>query len=181
MSTRTLSSETIFTGRVFTVQRDRVRLPHGPVARMDVIRHPASVVLLPMPLNAQCNEHVRSEAAVHANACQLTKLALGVWLADPQQFEAYHHWLFEPTTARATPDARLKANELVGAAQMDEALSHMDRIDAQIKASTDWYAATGGNQVPKMFIGQEVINGSGNSADALFKLIEQSTSLKPVE
>ena len=49
MSTRTLSSETIFTGRVFTVQRDRVRLPHGPVARMDVIRHPASVVLLPMP------------------------------------------------------------------------------------------------------------------------------------
>ena len=49
MNQRTLSSETIFTGKVFTVQSDRVRLPHGPEAVMHVIRHPASVVLLPMP------------------------------------------------------------------------------------------------------------------------------------
>ena len=49
MSQRTLSSETAFTGKVFTVQSDRVRLPHGPEAVMHVIRHPASVVLLPMP------------------------------------------------------------------------------------------------------------------------------------
>ncbi len=40
---------TVFTGRVFTVESDRVRLPHGPEAIMDVIRHPPSVVLLPMP------------------------------------------------------------------------------------------------------------------------------------
>ncbi len=49
MNQRTLSSETLFSGRVFSVHSDRVRLPHGPEAVMDVIRHPASVVLLPMP------------------------------------------------------------------------------------------------------------------------------------
>ncbi len=49
MNQRTLSSETLFSGRIFTVHSDRVRLPHGPEAVMDVIRHPASVVLLPMP------------------------------------------------------------------------------------------------------------------------------------
>ena len=48
MSERTLSSDTVFTGRVFAVESDRVRLPHGPEATLDVIRHPASVVLLPM-------------------------------------------------------------------------------------------------------------------------------------
>ena len=49
MSDRTLSSKTIFTGKVFTVESDRVRLPHGPDVQMDVVRHPASVILLPMP------------------------------------------------------------------------------------------------------------------------------------
>ena len=49
MSERTLSSDTVFSGRVFAVESDRVRLPHGPETTMDVIRHPTSVVLLPMP------------------------------------------------------------------------------------------------------------------------------------
>lgn len=49
VSQRTISRNTVFEGRVFTVESDRVRLPHGPEAVMDVIRHPTSVVLLPMP------------------------------------------------------------------------------------------------------------------------------------
>ena len=49
MSERTLSSETVFTGKVFSVQSDRVRLPHGPEVLMHVVRHAASVILLPMP------------------------------------------------------------------------------------------------------------------------------------
>ena len=49
MSKRTLSSETVVTGKVFSVQSDRVRLPHGPEVLMHVIRHAASVILLPMP------------------------------------------------------------------------------------------------------------------------------------
>ena len=49
MSERTISRNTVYTGRVFTVESDRVHLPHGPQVTMDVIRHPASVVLLPMP------------------------------------------------------------------------------------------------------------------------------------
>ena len=49
MSDRTISRKTIFGGRVFTVQSDRVRLPHGTETTMEVIRHPASVVILPMP------------------------------------------------------------------------------------------------------------------------------------
>ncbi len=45
----TLSSNTIYNGRVFTVVNDKVKLPNGREASMDVIRHPSSVVLLPMP------------------------------------------------------------------------------------------------------------------------------------
>ncbi len=44
-----LQSERIFDGKVFDVQRDRVRLPNGREVTVDVVRHPRSVVLLPVP------------------------------------------------------------------------------------------------------------------------------------
>ncbi len=44
-----LDSETIYTGRIFSITVDRVRLPHGKEARLEVVRHPGSAILLPMP------------------------------------------------------------------------------------------------------------------------------------
>lgn len=44
-----LSHERVFDGKVFGVDRDRVRLPHGREVSLDVVRHPRSVVLLPVP------------------------------------------------------------------------------------------------------------------------------------
>jgi ADP-ribose pyrophosphatase len=40
---------TIYQGRVFTVTRDRIKLPRGGEMDMEAVRHPGSVVLLPMP------------------------------------------------------------------------------------------------------------------------------------
>jgi ADP-ribose pyrophosphatase len=39
----------VFNGKVFDVYRERVRLPHGPTTTVDVVRHPAAVVILPVP------------------------------------------------------------------------------------------------------------------------------------
>ena len=39
----------IYQGRIFTVEVDRVQLPSGHSVSMDIVRHPGSVVLLPMP------------------------------------------------------------------------------------------------------------------------------------
>jgi ADP-ribose pyrophosphatase len=36
-------------GRIFNIEVDRVRLPSGHIVSMDIVRHPGSVVLLPMP------------------------------------------------------------------------------------------------------------------------------------
>jgi len=44
-----LTHEEIYRGRIFTVVRDRVRLPNGYEASLEVVRHPGSVVLIPMP------------------------------------------------------------------------------------------------------------------------------------
>ncbi|HVZ23258.1 MAG TPA: NUDIX hydrolase [Vicinamibacterales bacterium] len=44
-----LTTERAFEGKVFSVDRDRVRLPHGREATQDVVRHSKSVVILPIP------------------------------------------------------------------------------------------------------------------------------------
>lgn len=48
-----LSHERPFDGRVFDVDRDRVRMPNGREVVVDVVRHPRSVVLLPVPERGQ--------------------------------------------------------------------------------------------------------------------------------
>jgi ADP-ribose pyrophosphatase len=48
--TATLEERTIVhEGRVFRVEVDRVQLPTGHVVTMDIVRHPGSVVIVPMP------------------------------------------------------------------------------------------------------------------------------------
>lgn len=44
-----LGGETIYDGRIFRVERDRVRLPNGREATLEVVRHRGSVILLPIP------------------------------------------------------------------------------------------------------------------------------------
>ena len=40
---------TVYEGRIFTLDVDRVELPSGHTVSMEIVRHPGSVVLLPMP------------------------------------------------------------------------------------------------------------------------------------
>ena len=44
-----LSSQVVFDGRIFRVTVDRVRTPGQRELTLDVVRHPTSVVLLPVP------------------------------------------------------------------------------------------------------------------------------------
>ena len=41
--------ETVFTGRVFRVERDDLTLPNGVATTLDIVRHRGSVVLVPQP------------------------------------------------------------------------------------------------------------------------------------
>src|SRR5512142_2732240 len=44
-----LESKLAFDGKIFKVHVDRVRFPHGRDVSLEVVRHPPSVVLVPMP------------------------------------------------------------------------------------------------------------------------------------
>jgi ADP-ribose diphosphatase len=48
-STRLIERRDIYRGRIFRLEVDRVQLPTGHTVTMEVVRHPGSVVLLPIP------------------------------------------------------------------------------------------------------------------------------------
>jgi ADP-ribose pyrophosphatase len=48
MNVETLSSETVFTGRVFGVRRDRVVLPNGRQHTFDIVTHAGAVTIVPL-------------------------------------------------------------------------------------------------------------------------------------
>ena len=48
-TTRLIDRREVYRGRIFTLEVDRVTLPTGHTVTMEVVRHPGSVVLLPIP------------------------------------------------------------------------------------------------------------------------------------
>ena len=55
----------------------------------------AMVLLLPVPMNAGCNDAVRSTGAKFRDSCKLSKLAVAVWRVAPDKFGEFHDWMFE--------------------------------------------------------------------------------------
>jgi ADP-ribose pyrophosphatase len=53
MSDILAQKKVVFQGRIFTVNVDRVTYPDGRTVNMEVVRHPGSVVLIPMPAHAR--------------------------------------------------------------------------------------------------------------------------------
>jgi ADP-ribose pyrophosphatase len=47
--TQLLERREVYRGRIFTLEVDRITLPTGHTVTMEIVRHPGSVVLLPMP------------------------------------------------------------------------------------------------------------------------------------
>jgi ADP-ribose pyrophosphatase len=53
MSDIQAQKKVVFQGRIFTISVDRVTYPDGRTVIMEVVRHPGSVVLIPMPAPAR--------------------------------------------------------------------------------------------------------------------------------
>jgi ADP-ribose pyrophosphatase len=71
---RVLQTRTLYTGRIITVEIERVQLPHGPEVDIELVRHPGSVVLLPM---ASPNELILVRQYRHAVGRFLWELPAG--------------------------------------------------------------------------------------------------------
>ncbi len=101
---RVLSSRIVFSGKVFTVRRDRVREPGGVAAVRDIVVHPGSVVLLPV---FPGGEILLIRQYRHAVRSFLWELVAGRVDAGESPVQAAHRELAEETGFSARKLRRL--------------------------------------------------------------------------
>src|SRR5690606_35644655 len=116
---------------------------------------------------------------VNAEACELAKLALAVWMLKPKQFDAFHHWMFDAPAPRSHEAARAKALEIIGDVKLldDTLASH--RLNMRIVRNVQLYDTAERGSLPKLLLGQRLLLGPANDEQSLFKHLEANTRLKP--
>ena len=131
-----------------------------------------TTVILPMPLDPRCNPALRQADPRHEHACELARLALAVWRADPNKFADMDAWLFLIDIPPEPSNARSYAVTLVG----EQALSQAEDdpwVNNALGRSTDLYRRCGGGVVPKLLIGSTLLEGQPDGVDSLLSVIER--------
>ena len=136
-----------------------------------------AVVLFPVPLSAGCNRYVSHTSRDHVHACQIARYAFAVWLAAPEEFESYHEWLLESEDAPTQSEAQARASSIIGAPELLQ-LSRGEEVAARLSASVDLYGRLNRGTIPKLLIGDQVIQGRVSETETLLKIMEESL---PVE
>lgn len=138
-----------------------------------------AVILLPVPLNPDCNPHFPLRQKEHANACFLAHYAYTVWVSKPAAFSEYHDWLMNHPFVDVN-DARAKAESLVGKEVFQRELRN-PKVRKMMDASISHYAAfVHLNPVmPKILLGQSLLmHGKAQDADAFEASLKEKLRLK---
>lgn len=129
-----------------------------------------AVITMPVPLDGKCNPTVKSTHASHEEACQLAKLAVAVWCVDRDQFETFHHNLFElkPNYSQALS----MAQSLVNQEELAEMLNSSITSDYLAKHIT-LYQRAGSGTISKLLFPKTSLLGAVESPDTMIKFIEK--------
>jgi uncharacterized membrane protein len=142
-----------------------------------VAAHPDEicVVMLPVPLDRQCNHAMPELESGTPGACTMARAALAMWRTDPGQFHAFHHALLADPTAE---NASMLAAALLADAEAAMADPWIDEIlFANIE---DWRHLSADNaRLPKLLLAnRRIIHGVPDSADSLLEAVRAELSLR---
>lgn len=139
-----------------------------------------AVISLPVPLSAECNYVVKRTSPAHRDACDIAKLGLAVFYADPAKSHAFDAWIFAPQKPPAVPEARRYAEGLVGKENLAKALLD-PRIEQRIKEDVDMYVTNSrlarSGKMPQLLFAHGTSIGATTSPQDLEKTLIESMGL----
>ena len=138
-----------------------------------------AVVMLPMPLNSDCNPHWANTKKRFLDSCKLARLALGVWIVDQEKFLEFDKWLFQPKKPRPIAEATAKAKEMVNAAKLESVLASDASIDKLIEKNVNAYADSGAERIPVLLSpGFSSVVGRPGSEEELHEILARDFNLE---
>ncbi len=162
----------------YTCSHCRAMNRHIEVAR-ERFGDQLAVIVLPVPLSSQCNDSILQNAPVHAESCELARLALAVWRSNPDVFPVFHRWLFAEERNRTASEARAYAETLVDPTQLREHLADT-MIGKFINRHVALYKRAGKGTLPKLFTEKLTLRGQMGSSEELCSMLENQLGLQPI-
>jgi hypothetical protein len=141
-----------------------------------------SCLMIPMPLDANCNANFKRTHRDHVDACKYAKICLALQQVAPTKYEAFDRWLFtDHKTAKPLATVRAHAVGLVGAAALDKAVASA-AVQEQLQQNIRAYELNTKNgrnsSMPQTIVKDRVMFGPPPSAAALESILKQTLGLK---
>jgi hypothetical protein len=139
-------------------------------------KHPGkfAVILLPTPLNRKCNSTLKPKIKDHPWACELAKLGLAAWRAQPESFPEVHKRLFSRPIL-TVEEARREISRIIPKEKLSQSLKD-PWINDLIKANTEDSQTLSAQSVvmPKLLIvDTKVFQGVAKSSDIFVSAMEK--------
>ena len=137
-----------------------------------------AVAMLPLPLDSDCNHTVKHTNAQHFDACELAQMAVAVWDASPTRFAEYDQILTAHETPPGLATARSQAMLLVGQRNLEAAMKN-DAFQKLINENIKIHERFRRKKIPIIVLKHHVLMGTKDTADELFKFLEDNLNLVP--
>ncbi len=138
-----------------------------------------AVVVLPVPLDSECNPTVNVTAPDHQEACELARLAVAIWRIDPDLFPAFHSYLFSEPRSRTYGEAYAHAQTMVDPAKLQNMVNG-PLVSQFINKHVKLYQRAGEGTLPKVLTEKMTIKGDMANADELCGALQNSLQLQPI-
>ena len=141
--------------------------------------HQLAVVVLPVPLDSECNPTVDVTAPDHQEACELARLAIAIWRLDPDLFPVFHSYLFSQPRSRTYAEAYAHAQTMVDSGKLQN-LVNGPLVSQFIDKHVKLYQRAGEGTLPKVLTEKMTIRGDMSNADELCGALQTSLRLQPI-
>jgi hypothetical protein len=143
-----------------------------------------AIALAPVPLDSRCNPGMTADEdePIHAHACDYARLMLIVFRFAPDRLEAFDAWLMEGDRPPPVEAANRRVAGWIGAEKLAHELEQpwvSEMVSADIKVN---HLIRGRGGLPTLLIAKDrVIAGRPNTAEDLFRVLEEELKLKPAK
>jgi RNA binding exosome subunit len=146
-----------------------------------------AVVVLPVPLEMECNKVVQQTDPLHRGACRMARIALAVAKLNPESFIDFHNWLLAD---EENPPSGLqilnRAWKLTDQLELSR-LSNSDDIKKRIEKYGNLYLALSRKYstaakpfgLPVQIMGDTVLTGKFDSQEAMYEAWDKALGIAP--
>ncbi|SVD75220.1 uncharacterized protein METZ01_LOCUS428074, partial [marine metagenome] len=142
-----------------------------------------SCLMIPMPLDKNCNDLIEETYPVQIDACEYAKICLAVHQVAADKYDSFDRWLFsDRDEKKELNEVRKYAAELVGAEKLEKALSS-EALQEQLKQNILIYKLNyeKNTVIPQTIVHDHMIFGLSESAEKLQSELQRILKLKSVK